>query len=255
MSADAFPLTALWGFLLVLTRVSFALIFVPIPGMRNAPEVPKIVAAVAITLALYPLWPTTRSGAPPLSQYVRWILSEAAFGLTVGLIVSFLAEAFVLAAQIIGLQAGYSYASTIDPTTQNEGTVLQAMVQLFAGVLFFVANLHLEVIRIFAQSLTVWPAGSFMITEQLASSVWGLGSAMFSTGLRLAFPVIALMVLIDLAIALIGRVNAQMQLLTVAFPIKMLAGIAMLASLLAVFPLVFARASSEMIAALVRLVR
>jgi len=40
-------------------------------------------------------------------------------------------------------------------------------------------------------------------------------------GLRLAFPVVALLVMVDVALALVGRVNAQLQLLSLAFPVKM----------------------------------
>jgi flagellar biosynthetic protein FliR len=62
-----------------------------------------------------------------------------------------------------------------------------------------------------------------------------LGDGMFRTGLRLALPVLALLALTDLALALVGRINAQLQLLTLSFPLKMLAAVAMLAALAPVF--------------------
>ena len=45
---------------------------------------------------------------------------------------------------------------------------------------------------------------------------------MFSVGLRLALPVVALLVMVDVALALLGRLNPQLQLLSLAFPVKML---------------------------------
>ncbi len=62
---------------------------------------------------------------------------------------------------------------------------------------------------------------------------------MFSTALRLAMPVLALMVLVDIALALLGRINAHLQLLTVAFPAKMLVTLGLLAWMTALFPAVF----------------
>jgi flagellar biosynthetic protein FliR len=60
----------------------------------------------------------------------------------------------------------------------------------------------------------------------------------FSTGARLAFPVVALMVMVDLALALLGRINAQLQLGSLTFPAKMLAGLAIISAMAGIFPMV-----------------
>ncbi len=67
---------------------------------------------------------------------------------------------------------------------------------------------------------------------------------MFSTGLRLAMPVIVLLMLVDIALALLGRIHEQLQLLTLAFPVKMLATLAFLA-VIAVFFLPVFRSAAE----------
>jgi flagellar biosynthetic protein FliR len=59
---------------------------------------------------------------------------------------------------------------------------------------------------------------------------------MFSSGLRLALPILAVMTMVDISLALLGRINAQLQLVTIAFPVKMLVGLALLASLAPMFP-------------------
>ena len=56
-----------------------------------------------------------------------------------------------------------------------------------------------------------------------------LGSNLFSVGVRLALPVVALLVMVDVALALMGRLNAQLQLLSLAFPAKMLVALLVLA--------------------------
>jgi flagellar biosynthetic protein FliR len=256
MSADVtINYATLIAFLLVLARISFAFVFVPFPGMRYVPEAPKIAVALATTFALFPVWPKIASGPLAISTITLWLLSEAAFGLSVGLAVAFLTEAFVLAAQMLGLQAGYSYASTIDPTTQSDATVMQAVMQLAAGLLFFTLGLHRDVLRLFAASLERWPPGTYVITEGVAAVVRQLGSAMFSTGLRLALPVIALMLLVDISLALLGRINAQLQLLSLTFPVKMLVSIATLAVLMAAMPVVFERSARETLTAIARFSR
>jgi flagellar biosynthetic protein FliR len=67
---------------------------------------------------------------------------------------------------------------------------------------------------------------------------------MFSTGMRLALPMVAILLLVDISLALLGRVNAQLQLLTIAFPVKMMVGLAIFGWLLLLMP-VFLRTGSE----------
>jgi flagellar biosynthetic protein FliR len=53
---------------------------------------------------------------------------------------------------------------------------------------------------------------------------------------RLALPVVALLVMVDVALALLGRINAQLQLLSLAFPAKMLIALILLSWMSAMFP-------------------
>ena len=68
-------------------------------------------------------------------------------GIGIGLSVAFATEAFSVGAQVIGLQAGYSFASTVDPQTQADSTVLVVLAQLAAGLLFFSMGMDRDIIR------------------------------------------------------------------------------------------------------------
>jgi len=83
--------------------------------------------------------------------------------------------------------------------------------------------------------------------------VLSLGSAVFSAALRLALPVVALLLLVDLTFALFGRLHAQLQLLSLAFPAKMLATLGMLALLSQAFPRAYEALATRGVAALMRL--
>ncbi len=232
------PLTTIYAFLLVLTRISGAMVFVPIPGFSASPEPVRIILAVSFTIALFPLWPAI-AALPGLGLLIGWMLSEAALGITVGLVVGLLSEAFVLFGQMVGLQAGYSFASTIDPNTQADSSIFVVLAQSISGLLFFALGLHREVLRVFARSLETQPPGSFMLTLSTAETVIHLGSNIFTMGLRLALPVAALLIMVDIALALMGRINAQLQLLTLAFPAKMLTALAVLSVVAALLPRVY----------------
>jgi flagellar biosynthetic protein FliR len=243
-----FSLSTVFGFVLVLARVAGAFIFVPLPGVSAGPDVARAMLAISFTLALFPRWPVVSLESPYIGALFVALLAELALGLTIGVAVSVLSESFLLAGQIIGLQAGYAYASTVDPSTQADSGVLVVFAQLAAGLLFFTLGLDREIIRAFARSLDAFPAGSFALAPAGAEQILRLASGMFSVGLRLAMPAIALLLLVDLALALLGRLNAQLQLLVLAFPVKMMAAIALLATLAVLFPRVYRDYAGQVLA-------
>jgi flagellar biosynthetic protein FliR len=227
---------ALYGFLLVLARVGGSLIFVPLPGVRSAPEAARVALALGFTLALYAQWPVVRTDSVTVAVLAGWALTEAAVGLAIGISVAIALEAFTLAAQVLGLQAGYAYASTIDPNTEADSGILLVFAQLMSGMLFFALGLDREILRLFAQSLEKVPAGAYVFGRATAEPLIRLGATLFSVGVRLALPVVALLVMVDVALALLGRINAQLQLLTLAFPAKMLTALILLSWMSTMFP-------------------
>jgi flagellar biosynthesis protein FliR len=239
------PVAIIYSFLLVLARISGAMIFVPLPNVRSAPEPVRIVLTLALTIALYPVWPTV-SNNPSFVEYAGWVIVEAAFGLCIGLLVGFLSDAMLLFGQMVGLQAGYSFASTIDPNTQADSPILSAMAQAIAGLLFVTLGFHRYVIRIFAESLASQPPTKLALNPRWGDVIIHAAGTLFSTGLRLALPVLALMIMVDITLALLGRINAHLQLLHLAMPLKMLAAIATLSILLMLFPSVYSDYAGRM---------
>ena len=79
---------------------------------------------------------------------------------------------------------------------------------------FFAMGLDREVLRLFARSLGKSRPEPSCSGRSAAESLIRLASSLFSRGLRLALPVVALLVMVDMALALLGRVNAQLQLLS-----------------------------------------
>jgi flagellar biosynthetic protein FliR len=239
----ALSVHTLYAFLLVLARVAGALIFVPLPGVKGAPEPVRAALALGFTLALFPRWPDVAVTGVTPATFIGLAVSEAVLGLAIGVSLAIVLESFSLAAQVLGLQAGYAYASTIDPNTEADSGVLLIFAQLFAGVLFFTLGLDREILRLFAWSLDRVPAGTYALGPASAETLIRLGSKLFSVGMRLALPVVALLVMVDVALALLGRLNAQLQLLTLAFPAKMLTALAVLSWVAVLFPRILTEVS------------
>lgn len=249
----SFPIGTLFAFLLVLTRVAGTLAFIPGAMLRAAAAPARVVLALSITCSLFPAWPDLPDALPSIGRLIGWVFAEAGFGLAAGAAVGFLMETLQVAMQLVGLQAGYGYSQTIDPTSQADSGVLRVLFMLIGGMLFFTLGVDREVLRILGASLERYPAGSWFPSAASLEAVLTLGGVMFSTGLRLALPVVALLLLLDIAMALLGRMQQQLQLLSLAFPIKMLAALAFLALMAPMLPRFYQSVSQRIVSALWRL--
>jgi len=236
----------LFGFALTLIRFTSIFVFLPWPGAQAGPSVARVVFSVACTFAVQPLWPRIE-GVPTPAMLIAWSLSEAALGLAAGVAVGWISEIFVIGAQSLSVQVGYSFASTFDPNTQADSGILQIFAQLAAGLLFFATGMDHHIIRAFALSLEKCPPGSFVLDRSMATALIRIGGEVFGLALRLALPVIGLLFLVDLVMGVVGRVNSQMQIIGLSFPIKMLAGLAMLAALTSVFPILYTTESARVL--------
>ena len=247
-------LPAVEGALLVFTRVAGIFTFLPLPGLRTAPDAPRLVLSLCVTGILFPLWPAPSAMNSGWGFMVLAMFNEVAFGLTIGVALALLLEGLQMAAQIAGLQAGFSYASTIDPNTQADSSVLYVFIQLLSAVLFFAIGLDRRVIAIIGASLRAVPPGAWQVTGAVGDMIARMGSAMFSMGLRLAMPVVGFLLLVDIGCACAGRLSAQLQLLSMAFPAKLLAGFALMALILTAVPQLLESYAAPALAALARLV-
>lgn len=240
-------LGTLYAFLLVLARISGAFIYVPLPGIRSGPEIARALLSVAMTFTLFASWPTIDASSVTIALLLGWIAAEAALGIAVGLAVAFLAEGFQMGAQIISLNAGYSFATTFDPNSGADSTVLITISQLAAGLLFFATGMDRLVLYAFAQSLGTHPPGHFAITRSMADALIQIGGTIFVTGLRLVLPLLGLLLMVEISLALLSRLNSQLHVMQLSMPIKMLLSLVLLGWLVSIFPKVFTQASGPIL--------
>ena len=240
----ALHVSTLYAFVLVLARISGVFVFLPLPGLTAGPPAARIVLSLVATFSLFPSWPDNLATPANIAVFAGWLIAEAGFGLSIGLAVSFIMETFFMAAQLVSVQAGFSYASTIDPATQADSIVLIVMAQLMSGLLFFATGLDHQVLIILSNSLQSAPPGVFALTRPHVETLLMLGGHVFTTGLRLVLPIMTLLLLVDISLGMLGRLNSQLQIFTLVLPLKTLGALGLLSASVLMFPRVFGQLSS-----------
>ncbi len=232
----------LMGFLFTLARVSGVFAFLPLAAFRAAPEAAKIVISLAFTVMLWPEWESSsamNTSGVTVGRIVSGLASEVSIGLAIGLTVGIVLEVFQIAAQIVSLQAGFGFASTIDPTSGADSTVLITLAQLTAGLLFFATGGDRMLVKVLADSIRLCPADSFALKAGWTEILARFFGTIFSTGLRVAAPIVALLLLADVSLAVLGRMQQQLHLVSLTMPIKLAATMLLLSVTLAFQPGIF----------------
>lgn len=221
------------AFLFVLARAGAVAAFLPLPWIRPATTPVRAFLALALTLVLLP-GAAAGMKDPGRISFIH-LASEAALGVAIGLAVAWLNDIVLIAMQIVSAQAGFSFASTIDPATQADSTVLQLLGQIMGGLVFVALGTDRELIRLVARSFEILPPGSFSIGSAYLPVVldWAASALVFAV--RLSLPLVVLLGLIDLVLSMTSRLQPQLQLMTLAFPAKILASIAVLATSAGIF--------------------
>lgn len=223
------PQALVLHFVLILFRVGGIFALIPIPGLRSALSPARVGFVVLMCVLIFPLTPPMSRVSLSLAGLATVILSEVSLGLLLGLAIQVLQEGIVLGAQTLSIQAGYSYASTVDPNSEADSSVLQVLLGLGASWLFMTLGLDRVLLKAILSSFATYPAGAFAAQWSDIPSLIALSGSVFSNGLRIAAPIVGVLLLVDVAMALLSRLQPQLQLLNLSFPLKMLITLAGLA--------------------------
>jgi flagellar biosynthetic protein FliR len=159
------------------------------------------------------------------------ILGELLLGLSIGLIVNFLFAAVQTGGQLIGFQMGFAIVNVVDPMTGVSEAVTAHFMYMISLLIFLSLNGHLYLLSGMAQSFEIVPPGGFLVTPVLMDKMISFSAMIFLLAVKIAAPVTATVILVDIALALVARATPQMNVLFVGMPVRIIVGFVFLAML------------------------
>jgi flagellar biosynthetic protein FliR len=204
------------------TRMGGMLLVAPAFSASTVPRSMRVALLVVLTVLLQPVALASLRVVPTLTATA--FASETLIGFAIGLGVAVLVAAAETAGDVMATQMGLSGAAILDPLDTTQAPALGTFARLFATTLLLSLNFHFFMLGALADSTERFPVGS---PVSLA------GGTLFVLGARFAAPVIAAVLIANVALAVLGRAAPQLNILTVAFPLQITIG---LLALLAAIP-------------------
>lgn len=211
-------------------RVSGLVLVAPVFSARPVPMAVKSALVILLAVLLVPVAQSHLTRPPDLTPHA--ILGETLVGFALGLGAALLLGAAESAGELLSIQIGLSGAAIVDPLSAQQSTALGQFVNLFALVLVLSLDGHLVMLDALATSTERLPVG---VPLDVAAGVRGfvsLGSQVFVLGLQFASPVVAVVMVANVALAVLSRAAPQLQILQMAFPVQILVGVGTLVACL-----------------------
>ncbi|MBA4141892.1 MAG: flagellar biosynthetic protein FliR [Nitrosospira sp.] len=235
----------LTAFLWPLTRILALLAMAPVLGNIAIPMRVKIGLGVLITLVVAPaIGPMPR--VEPGSVEGLFVLGQqVVIGLAMGLAMRIVFSAVEMAGEIAGLQMGLGFATFFTQHSDGSTLVMGKFLGLFAALTFLSLNGHLLMLSVLAESFYAFPISAEPFSAAGWKNLADWGGKIFLAGLQLSLPVVAALLITNLALGILTRASPQLNVFAVGFPITLMVGMVTLMLSLAYFTPVIERLIAE----------
>jgi flagellar biosynthesis protein FliR len=226
--------TFLSALTLALVRVSGMVTFAPFFSSTAIPIRVKAVFVGLVALLVAPLV----AALPHAEASITWsaIVGELAVGLVYGLSLTLLNEMLLFAGQVVGVQFSYSLVNLLDPASAIQTPLLGDLFQLMGTLLVITAGLDRIVLASLLRSFRVAPLGAYAFSSVSAVAIVRAAGGIFLAALELGAPVLAATMLVEVAVALLGKLSPQLPVMSLTVPLKTLTGLVILSGALALWP-------------------
>lgn len=232
---DAQLNTWLISFIWPLTRILGMIMVAPVFGHTSVPRHVKIGLGIFITLIVAPTLPAMPDVALGSWQGLLILIQQLLIGLAIGFTMRVAFAAVDAAGEIVGLQMGLGFASFFDPQSAGQTLVISQFFNILVALLFLAVNAHLLLINVLADSFHGLPVSTQPLAAAGFYSLASFGSSVFSTGLQLSLPLIAILLMTNLALGILTRSAPQLNIFAIGFPITLGVGLIMLSLTLPYF--------------------
>lgn len=224
----------LWitAFLWPFARITGFLAASPLWGHSSVPTQAKIGLAALVSVLVAPTLPPLPAGGPFTWMGAGIVLEQILIGVAIGLVMQVAFATVQAAGEFIGLQMGLAFATFFSPDTGTNTMILSRLLHMVTLLLFLAFDGHLVVLEILAASFTTLPVGFGGLEPGAFAMLARYGATIFASGLLLALPLVAPLLIMNLTLGILNRSAPQLTVFNIGLPASLSVGLVLLAVLM-----------------------
>ncbi|MCA1248638.1 flagellar biosynthetic protein FliR [Massilia sp. MS-15] len=209
------------GLLWPLTRILGLVASAPLFGNTGVPMSVKVALGVLLASVIAPTVPDIPAIDPTSWGGLLILAKELLIGLAMGFAMRIVFAAIEYAGEIASMTMGLGFAVFFDPNSRGRSSAVSQFLALVATMAFLAVNAHLVLLAALAESFHAMPiaATPFSGNGPLELARWG--GRIFSSGLQLALPVIAALLITNVALGILTRAAPQLNIFGIGFPVTL----------------------------------
>ena len=219
---------------ILLARPGALIAGAPAFGGAFAPVPVRLGIAVVVAIMMAPVVPPL--AVQSLTGLGLVVGREMAIGLLMALALRAVLSGAELGGHLTGSQLTLSYGSVVDPQGGVRNNLVAALYGNVALLTFLAMNGHHMLLRTLAVSYETLPIGQGGLGPSLGTTVVQLLGTVFVQGVRLAAPIVVVMLLVEVGTALMARVAPTLNLMAVAPPVRVAVGLIAMAAMVPFVP-------------------
>ena len=210
---------------LELARLSGVVAVSPVPFV-NLPK------KVKVGLILFLLVAVHGQGESPVREIesAGWVAMrcsvELLIGISIGMIVRLCIATAEIAGGAISMPMGFGASQAFDPASGTTDTVLTRVFRTLAMLLAIAIGLHRVMLQALLESFHFLPVGTVTHVEATFPLFLELSSHVITTGVQLALPLFAILLMANVALGFVSRAAPTMQIFNVGFAVLLATGAA-----------------------------
>ena len=207
-------------FFLAFTRIMAIIIHVPVFGGQNIPTQVRIGLGLALAMVLIPWQPL-----PPDAiiigtfAYSIAIAKEILIGTLIGFSADLVFGAIQMAGSAMGMGSGFESSRIFNPALGEAGSAYDQIFIMTATMVFLTIDGHHLVLIAIQNTFNAIPLNGSLPFNGM-ETIMKMTSMFIATGLHMALPVMAALVLTDITLGLLARVAPQVQVYFLGLPVK-----------------------------------
>jgi flagellar biosynthetic protein FliR len=209
-----------WPFL----RIFGMMIADPFFSNRAIPVRVRIGLSILLALLVAPALQPLPHVAVVSPSGVLIALKELLIGVSLGFTVRLMFSAMEMAGHLSGMQMGLGFASFYDPLHAASVTVVSSFMGLLMLLVFLAFNGHIVVLGALFDSFAQLPIGPAPPGSGGLKLMADYGAVIFRAGVMLSLPVLAALLVTNLAIGVMTRAAPQLNIFAIGFPLTLAIG-------------------------------
>lgn len=216
--------------LLIFARMLSFVSVAPFYSVGNPPPIFKAAFGLSLAILLYPAVSLPSLTNMQLLTFAVLLAGEVVVGLILGYTATLVFNSIRIAGQLLDIQIGLSMAAIFDPQSESQNTLLSQFLYTLALLVYMLVDGHHQLLQSLAKSYELIPITSLDLGD--GKFVWQMVkifSEIILLALKIVGPVLAVLIIIDLSLALVARTVPQLNVFMLAFPLKIGLGVLALA--------------------------